>query len=331
MSKNKQERKERNWQNFEILSIFLILFFIAAIWKMYPGTLLELDEDNRQITVPFRPGANAGLPSDEKKSYFEKIGEKYGTYGDAYGSLNTLFSGWAFALLLISLFMQRRELQEQRKELAAQKDEISKANDIAEQQMAITEQQALLLEKQIKEAQVQNFFNILFPLINRKKSYYEDADELPDYLNTGYMVKAKSKSTFKSIHHGISKIYSDFFKTHGNDFLPKDQILKILDEMIDHSNSLITPYSFMKHSKYIEHFSYVINFIENFQGIDNKDRDVAISIFLSEFTKSELIVISSFTIRDDLLMEKVIKHRIFKSFIDADPDKKSIFYLLFSE
>ncbi|OCY48733.1 hypothetical protein BFR81_18050 [Acinetobacter pittii] len=227
--------------------------------------------------------------------------------------------------------MQRQELKEQRKELAAQKDEISKANDIAEQQMAITEQQALLLEKQIKEAQVQNFFNILFPLINRKKSYYEDADELPDYLNTGYMVKAKSKSTFKSIHHGISKIYSDFLKTHGNDFLPKDQILKILDEMIDHSNSLITPYSFMKHSKYIEHFSYVINFIENFQGIDNKDRDVAISIFLSEFTKSELIVISSFTIRDDLLMEKVIKHRIFKSFIDADPDKKSIFYLLFSE
>lgn len=169
MSKNKQERKERNWQNFEITSIFLILVFITAIWKMYPGTLLELDEDNTPVTVASRPGAHEELPSDEQKSYFEKIGEKYGTYGDAYGSLNTLFSGWAFALLLISLFMQRQELQAQRKELAAQRDEISKSNDIAEQQRGITEQQAKLLEQQIKDTKIQNFNQVLFQFLDEKK------------------------------------------------------------------------------------------------------------------------------------------------------------------
>ncbi|MFW2805092.1 hypothetical protein ACN6Q0_19845, partial [Acinetobacter baumannii] len=211
----KQERKERYWQNFEILSIFLSLVFIAAIWKMYPATLLEIDEDNTPITIASRPNTHAGLPNEEKKSYFEKIGEKYGTYGDSYGSLNALFSGWAFALLLISLFMQRQELQAQRKELAAQRDEISKANDIAEQQMLITEQQADLLEKQIKEAQVQNFFNILFPLLNRKKTYYEIADELPVFGPSSHFEHIKSESTFKTLHKGALKTYYNFEQSHG--------------------------------------------------------------------------------------------------------------------
>ncbi|MFA3000714.1 hypothetical protein [Acinetobacter pittii] len=255
----------------------------------------------------------------------------FGTFGDTFGALNTLFSGLAFATLIITLFLQRRELELQRKTVKDQQIEIEKSNDIAEQQILITQQQADLLEKQIKEAQVQNFFNILFPLLNRKKTYYEDADELPDAFKTGYMVRGKRESTFKAIHYGIAEIYRNFLTSHGNDFLPKDQILKILDEMLNQSTSLITPYSFVKHTKYLEHFSYVISFIENFKGIDDKDRDVAMSIFLSEFTNRELFVISSFTIRDDLLMEKVVKHKVFKSFIDADPDKKSIFYLLFSE
>ncbi len=331
MSKNKQERKERYWQNFEILSIFLILVFITAIWKMYPGTLLEIDEDNTPITVASRPGAHADLPSEEKKSYFEKIGEKYGTYGDAYGSLNTLFSGWAFALLLISLFMQRQELQAQRKELAAQRDEISKANDIAEQQRAITEQQADLLEKQIQKAQVQNFFNILFPLLNRKKAYYEIADELPTFHSSAYTTSMKNESTFKTLHKGALKIYDNFNKTYGDEYLHKEEILKILKKMILDVSPYVLAYSYLKGSKYKEYFLYIINFIESFEDIDNKDKEVAMSIFLSDFSTRELYIISLLTIEDDVLMEKVIKHKVFNSFIAIDNDGKSIFSLLFSE
>ncbi|HCM9740022.1 TPA: hypothetical protein N5O32_001082 [Acinetobacter baumannii] len=312
MPKNKEERKSKRKKNIETWAIAFSIIVIVLIWIIFPWCLSYLT-DKFEWSI-----RNAGDTN-------------FGTFGDTFGALNTLFSGLAFATLIITLFLQRRELELQRKTVKDQQIEIEKSNDIAEQQILITQQQADLLEKQIKEAQVQNFFNILFPLLNRKKTYYEDADDLPDGLKSGYIVRGKSESTFKSIHLGISKIYRDFLSSHGNDFLPKDQILKILDEMIDQSTSLITPYSYMKYTKYIEHFSYVISFIENFKGIDNKDRDVAMSIFLSEFTKRELVVISSFTIRDDLLMEKVVKHKVFKSFIDADPEKKSIFYLLFSE
>ncbi|WP_223850112.1 hypothetical protein [Acinetobacter seifertii] len=170
---SKIERKERRWQNIEILSIFTALVLIAYIWKIYPDALREIDQEKTPITVPFKQNNATDLPYDEKKSYAQKIGEKYGTYGDTYGSLNTLFSGWAFALLLISLFMQRRELQEQRKELAAQRDEITKANEIAESQRNITKQQSELLAQQ-------SFYSLLFKLLDEKNNkinlfYFKDS------------------------------------------------------------------------------------------------------------------------------------------------------------
>jgi len=44
--------------------------------------------------------------------------------GDSYGALNTLFSGLAFAGIIISIFMQNDELKLQREELELQRQEI---------------------------------------------------------------------------------------------------------------------------------------------------------------------------------------------------------------
>ncbi|OON25480.1 hypothetical protein BI372_14230 [Acinetobacter pittii] len=61
------------------------------------------------------------MANDPKKTYMQQIGDNYGTYGDSYGSLNTLFSGLAFAALFISLLLQRRELEAQRKRTSSSK------------------------------------------------------------------------------------------------------------------------------------------------------------------------------------------------------------------
>lgn len=156
----------------EIVGIFGAILIIFLIWVNYPRLMQNMDkptleEEKPRIVIPFK----APQPPDtsEQKTQFEKIGEKYGTYGDSYGSLNTLFSGLAFAILIISLFMQRQELQAQRQELEAQRKEISESNKIAEGQRVITKQQAQLIEQQIKDTNVQNFYNTLFKFLEEKQ------------------------------------------------------------------------------------------------------------------------------------------------------------------
>lgn len=54
------------------------------------------------------------------------IGVRSGTFGDAFGTLNALFSGLAFSGVLITLLMQMRDLAEQRKDSAAARDQNSR-------------------------------------------------------------------------------------------------------------------------------------------------------------------------------------------------------------
>lgn len=314
-----QTENDKKQEGREFIGILSALIIIFIVWYFFPDFLQYVDQT-------FTHQSNL---ENLKRHGLEKIGEKFGTFGDSYGSLNTLFSGWAFALLLISLFMQRKELQEQRKELSAQREEISKANEIADSQREITEQQAALLEKQIKEAQVQNFFNILFPLISRKNTYYEIADKYPDSENSFY--KNNTGSVFKALQKGTSEIYRNFHKSYQNDFLQKDEKLRILKKMIEEKSSFITPYSYIKHSQYISHFIYIINFIENFNGIEDKDRKIAISIFISDYSHKEILGISIMAIENDLLLEKIKKYKLLNSLFKSIEDKTSSLVTLFND
>jgi hypothetical protein len=50
-----------------------------------------------------------------------------GQFGDLFGAINALFSGLAFAGVIIAILLQRRELELQRQELAATRAELSRA------------------------------------------------------------------------------------------------------------------------------------------------------------------------------------------------------------
>lgn len=50
-----------------------------------------------------------------------------GTYGDSFGALNTLFSGLAFAVLIYTMMLQRKELALQREELEETRKELAKS------------------------------------------------------------------------------------------------------------------------------------------------------------------------------------------------------------
>lgn len=54
--------------------------------------------------------------------------------GDSYGALNTLFSGFAFAGIILSIFMQSKELKLQRDEIKDNRLELSRQADALERQ-----------------------------------------------------------------------------------------------------------------------------------------------------------------------------------------------------
>jgi len=60
--------------------------------------------------------------------------EDRGTYGDMFGSVNALFSGLAFAGVIVAILLQREELRLQRKELKETRQEFRQQNETLKQQ-----------------------------------------------------------------------------------------------------------------------------------------------------------------------------------------------------
>lgn len=56
--------------------------------------------------------------------YFDSLSES-GQFGDSFGSINALFSGLAFAILIYAMLLQKQELSLQRKELRLQREEMA--------------------------------------------------------------------------------------------------------------------------------------------------------------------------------------------------------------
>lgn len=91
---------KKTWRIIIILTVAVGLLVIA-VWAFGPDWIAK-----RQ-----KPTAN-----------FEESGQ----IGDKYGSVNALFSGLAFTVLIATLFLQREELQQNTKQLAKQEEALRK-------------------------------------------------------------------------------------------------------------------------------------------------------------------------------------------------------------
>ncbi len=78
-----------------------------------------------------------------------------GQFGDMFGAVNALFSGLAFAGLIFTIFLQRRELALQREELKLQREEMAKSRDELARQAKVQEQNLLATIAQLKIAALQ--------------------------------------------------------------------------------------------------------------------------------------------------------------------------------
>jgi len=88
---------------------------------------------------------------------FDSI-ESRGLFGDQFGSINALFSGLAFAGIILTIYLQKRELALQREELVLQREELV----LTRKEIKGQKEQ---LEAQNKTLRHQNFENTFFQLL----------------------------------------------------------------------------------------------------------------------------------------------------------------------
>lgn len=101
MTRNDQRQKEPNWKGWAIgVGLFAIILVLG-----FAGVLIGITWPIEEMSVA-----------------------KAGVFGDSFGALNTLFSGLAFAGLVITLLMQRYELKLQREDIRETRREIRTQN-----------------------------------------------------------------------------------------------------------------------------------------------------------------------------------------------------------
>lgn len=138
-----------------------------------------------------------------------------GLYGDQFGALNTLFTGFAFAILIVTLIMQRHELKLQREELKLQREEFIKMKDVYRKQ------------------QIDTFF---FNMLEHRNSMIKnlDADDHKGLLALRRMTTLKVNSgrwpeDEVSYKENAPDIYNYFSYT--------TEILKYIEDFVDEENA----------------------------------------------------------------------------------------------
>ncbi|MNE17755.1 hypothetical protein D3C80_1107490 [compost metagenome] len=250
-SKSKK-KKPNEWKGFTAAIVLILAVF--GTWFIYPYGLPHL-----------------GMVTNTAR---------YGTFGDSYGALNTLFSGLAFATLIITLFLQRKELQLQR-------EEVAESNTIAKTQTGISDQQAQLIFQQIQESQKQNFYNLFLKFVEEK-----------NLKKSNLMIKDWSR-------RGIDIYGNEVFKHFASNFIgnldksvipspPNDdgcyynEFEEIIEKLSESYENSIRNYS-MKFEEFyfFEYIEFILNFIKQNQSLIEINQ--VIKMFLSYFTFHETI------------------------------------------
>lgn len=114
-----------------------------------------------------------------------------GTFGDQFGAVNALFSGLAFAGLIYTIVLQRRDLELQRHDLKLQRDELA----LTRQEM---EEQTAEFEKQNETLRIQRFENTFFNMLSQ---FQEVVNTLSaKYKSRGEVIVVDGREIFKAAY-----------------------------------------------------------------------------------------------------------------------------------
>lgn len=138
------------WRTIKFFFIPLVFVSVFFFWVTYPNWIHNVFNNFSEVycqyhdkipswiraIIDFLPDTQSHLGSDIKSENqkFSNFGNDFGTFGDSFGALNTLFSGFAFAGIIISIVLQSKELKATREEVKGQKEEFEKQTAVFNKQ-----------------------------------------------------------------------------------------------------------------------------------------------------------------------------------------------------
>ena len=120
--------------------------------------------------------------------FFIPDGNTRGTFGDQFGAVNALFSGLAFAGLIYTIVLQRRDLELQRDDLKLQREELILNRKEMEEQTAE-------FEKQNETLRIQRFEHTFFNMLSQFQEVVKSLSVT--YGKDGKVYEASGREVFK--------------------------------------------------------------------------------------------------------------------------------------
>lgn len=317
----KTHSSERKWYEKIrfVLPLLLIPVFtvIYCIWAYYPNYLEHTDTKTTASSgfstteLPWTIEeiyTNHSNSNSDEVSRLQVLGEKYSAYGDAYGSLNTLFTGFAFAGLIISIFIQLIELRQTRKELSGQKLELSAQTTILNRQTQITENQQKIIDKQFKENQKENFLTNFFKLIDQKNVL----------LNRVYIV---NKENIIVYGNNVFTEYVIHFRKHRSSFDPKKHDHTYMKELWDNFNkSKYGSYNYQLQS-YFKIYRVIFRFINSSGVLTSAEKKYYMDIVNTLMLAEERVILMWVSTFDHSLKTYCNKFQLLKGIYNKDLEK----------
>lgn len=119
-----------------------------------------------------------------------------GELGDMFGTVNALFSGFAFAALIYTLLLQKEELGLQRKVLIQQVKETK--NTSKELKSQTSEMQAQVIAMNLQTEALAAQAKALGAMVDHAKDIFA-ADHKPNFIGSGNSGKGKLSITIKNV------------------------------------------------------------------------------------------------------------------------------------
>ena len=203
-----------------------------------------------------------------------------------YAAFGSLFSALAFAGMIVTVLLQRSELQEQRKELRAQRHEL--------------EGQKKELEVQNRTAQLQRFENSFFHLLD---NFTKTVTEL--------RIENRFQGSRKHIHYNVAIYFEEEIKKRGNNFIRFGRKGTITDI---HYTFNHLPFCC---KKFLHEYYLIVHFILNHAAFekDNSHINDYISILNTTLYNSEYIFLFYDGIIHDDRRHLINKYKLFSNYI----------------